>query len=274
MERDQTPAVTIVITTRNEAHNIGACLASIAEQTVPRQTLEIIVVDNNSDDGTVEAARPYVDAVYTLGPERSAQRNFGVAQARAPYVLYLDADMRLSSGVIAACLDAARNDPEITGIFIPEIVVGSGYWIAVRNFERSFYDATPIDAVRFIKRNVFLSLGGFDGTLCGPEDWDMDRRLAERGRLYLISEPLYHDEGAFNFHRYLRKKAYYTRSFDTYRRKWHNDAIVRKQLGFYYRFIGVFTEKGKWRRLVIHPLLTVGMYSLRFLVGLSYCVSR
>jgi glycosyltransferase involved in cell wall biosynthesis len=211
-----------------------------------------------------------VDRHFYKGPERSAQRNFGVEHANAPYVLYLDADMRLSPAVIEECLAAVNTDPAITGIFIPEKVVGTGYWIDVRNFERSFYDATVVDAVRFIRRDVFLDLGGFDLSLCGPEDWDMDRRLGERGPLHLVSSPLFHNEGGFSFSTYLKKKSYYARTMDAYREKWQNDAIVRKQLGFYYRFIGVFVENGKWKRLIRHPLLAAGMYFLRFMVGCSY----
>ena len=271
---DAQKTVTVVITTRNEARNIGACLDALEAQTVPRSSFEVILVDNNSTDKTVEIAQPRADAVYTKGPERSAQRNYGVEVAHAPFVLYLDADMRVTPGVIAECLDAVTEDQGIVGIYIPEQVVGTGFWIAVRNFERNFYNATVIDAVRFVRRETFMALGGFDGALCGPEDWDLDRRLLAHGRLHLIAAPLMHDEGAFSFRRYLQKKAYYAQSFDAYARKWDNDATVRKQLGFFYRFVGVFIEAGKWRRLVRHPVRAAGMYLLRFLVGCSFIWSK
>jgi len=44
--------------------------------------IEIIVVDNNSTDRTKEIAARYTEKVYNFGPERSAQRNFGVGQVR------------------------------------------------------------------------------------------------------------------------------------------------------------------------------------------------
>lgn len=268
-----TPRVTIIITTRNEERNILPCLHAILAQTVPRTAYVIMLVDNHSTDRTVELARPLVDQIFLHGPERSAQRNFGVSQAATPYILYLDADMRLSPTVVEECLRTLDADPTLVALYIPEKIVGTGFWIAVRNFERSFYDATVIDAVRFIRRDAFLATGGFDTTLCGPEDWDLDRRLAAHGRFALITSPLFHDEGAFSFRRYLRKKAYYARSFDAYARKWQHDAIVRKQLGAWYRFVGVFVEEGKWRRLVRHPLLAAGMLFLRFLVGCAFVIT-
>lgn len=70
--------VSVVLTTRNEEANIRNCLESVRRQTYP--DIEIIVVDNNSDDQTKSIALEYTDKVYNLGPERSTQRNFGVEQ--------------------------------------------------------------------------------------------------------------------------------------------------------------------------------------------------
>ena len=264
------PIVTAIVTTRNEENNIVACFESLHNQSIGRDSIEIVLIDNNSTDKTVELSKPLIDNHYNVGPERSAQRNFGFENAKADFVIYLDADMRLSPTVIEECINSIENGDDVLGVYVPEKVVGEGFWINVRNFERSFYDATYIDAARFIKKDAFLELGGFDLSLCGPEDWDLDRRLLEKGKLHLIKAHLNHDEGAFSFSKYFGKKKYYATSFDTYTKKWNNDKIVRKQLGIYYRFLGVFIENGKWKKLLKHPFLTFGMYFLRFLVGIVY----
>jgi len=86
---------------------------------------------------------------------------------------------------------------------------------------------------------------------------------------------IYHNENEFNLKRYLQKKAYYARSFDTYIKKWgKNDPDIRKQFGVWYRFFEVFTEKGKWKRLIKDPILVMGMYWLRFIVGVNYLMSK
>jgi len=102
------PIVSVIITTRNEEKNIENCLKSIKEQTYPQEEIEIIVVDNNSTDRTKEIVARYTEnpsgngfafhgvKVYNFGPERSAQRNFGVQEAEGKYILYLDTDMILS----------------------------------------------------------------------------------------------------------------------------------------------------------------------------------
>ncbi len=56
-----------------------------------------------------------------------------------------------------------------------------------------------------------------------------------------------------------------------YQEKWgRRDPMVRKQLDFSYRFVGVFFENRKWHRLARHPLLALGMYALRMTVGVRY----
>lgn len=268
------PTVSIVVTTRNEERHIESCLRSIHRQTYPREELEVIVVDNASTDGTKEAASGLGARVFERGPERSAQRNFGISMAAGRYVLYLDADMILSDEVVAECVRACEAEG-CAAAYIPERVIGEGFWTRVRAFERSFYDGTCVDAVRFVERDRAMGAGGFDEALNGPEDWDFDRRMGEAGRRCIVRAPLYHDEGRFSLRRYLRKKAYYAPGVERYVRKWgRDDPVLKKQLGFGYRYAGVFLEDGKWRRVLAHPVLAGALLFLRAAVGASYLAGR
>lgn len=265
--------ISVIITTKNEEANIQKCIESINEQIYSLGKIEIILVDNNSTDKTVAIANRYTDKVYNHSPERSAQRNYGVKQAVGKYILYLDADMVLSPEVIAQCVEKCEQKGCIA-LYIPERVIGKGFWVKVRDFERSFYDATCIDCVRFVRRDKFLEIGGFDEDLTGPEDWDFDRRIREIGRVDIIKSPIYHSELSMTLKNYINKKLYYAKSFKRYCQKWGNDRIISKQLGFYYRYFGVFIENGKWKRFSVHPLLALGVYFLRVIVGFVYLVLR
>ena len=67
---------------------------------------------------------------------------------------------------------------------------------------------------------------------------------------------------------------YYTKSFAIYIRKWGKDDLdIKKQFGPGYRYLGVFIENGKWKKLLAHPILVAGMFALRFIVGLTYLFS-
>jgi glycosyltransferase involved in cell wall biosynthesis len=261
----------VIINTKNEEKNIEKCLKSVLAQTYPKDQIEIIVVDNGSADQTKDIALKYTEKVFDKEPERSAQKNFGVEQSKGEYFLHLDADMTLSNTVLSECAKRVRNSKDIIALYIPEIVTGNKYFSKVKRFERSFYDGTPIDAVRFIHKEKFLETGGFDEQLYAAEDWDLDKRLKRLGKFDIIKSPLYHNETEFNLKNYLAKKQYYSGNINVYINKWgKNDPDIKKQFGFYYRFIGVFVENGKWKKILKHPVLTTGMYILRILVGIKF----
>jgi len=266
------PVVSVIVTTKNEENNIGACLGSLLQQSMP--PLEIIVVDNFSEDKTTEIAKEYGAIVFLIGPERSAQRNYGVEKAKGKYILYLDADMRLTRKVIEECVNRCEADSKVSGIYIPELIVGKGFWISVRRFERSFYDGTVIDAVRFVPKTAFQKVKGFDLTITGTEDWDFDKKIRGLGKTIVAKANLEHDEGDFDLENYLNKKSYYSKSFENYSEKWGKaDPDIRKQLGAWYRFFGVFTEHGKIFKLLKHPILTISVYYLRIRVGINYILT-
>ena len=121
----------------------------------------------------------------------------------------------------------------------------------------------------------FLAVGGFDETMSGPEDWDFDKKIRNLAKADIIKSIIYHNEGKFNLGKYLRKKKYYAKNFDIYINKWGgNDADVKKQFGLWYRYCGVFIEDEKWKKLLAHPILTIGTYFLRGLVGMQYLIKK
>ena len=271
MQLEDEPLVSVVMTTKNEEKNIENCLRSIKAQTFKK--IELIVVDNFSEDKTVEIAKKYTTKVYFKGPERSSQRNYGAQVSSGEYLLYLDADMILSPTVIEDCVEKCEID-RVDALYVPERIVGEGFWIKVRDFERSFYTGTVVDAVRFIRKDLFERVEGFDESLIGPEDWDFDRRIRKIGRTGIINAALYHNEGSFNMKRYLKKKNYYSNGIKNYVRKWgSNDPETKKQIGVWYRLMVVFVEKDKWKKLIRHPLHMIAMYCLRLRVALGYLQS-
>lgn len=83
--------LSVIILTFNEEHNIADCLESV------RWADEVIVVDSESTDRTVEIAQQYTPHVFIqpwLG--YSGQRNFGLSKASGDWVFFLDADERVT----------------------------------------------------------------------------------------------------------------------------------------------------------------------------------
>ena len=268
--------LSVVVTTKNEAANIAACLHSFDGFDVER-----IVVDNGSTDDTKRIAASLGAIVLDKGPERSAQRNLGWRTAKGDWVIVLDADMILPKETVEEILQKAGSGNFATpasplAFWIPEVRTGTGFRVKARNFERSFYDGTCVDALRLFHKSVLEATGGYDENLiAGPEDWELDIRVLETGaKCEVLKHNLIHNEKRLSFRRMLEKKAYYSKSMAAYRAKWPNHPAVKRQFSPYYRFFGVFVEKGKWRRILRHPVLFAGVLFERFAVGMTYLLSR
>ena len=263
--------LSVVIPTRNEESNIGACIDAFESF---RDRLELIVVDNSSPDRTREIAESRGVRFFEQGPERCAQRNRGWREAKGDYVMFVDADMIVVPETIAEILDIVALG-ETDALYVREVRGGRGLRLKARNFERSFYDGTCIDGLRVIRRGLLEKVGGYDEALVACEDWDLDRRLiAADARTAITTGYLVHNEAKQCVSTFLKKKAYYAKSVSVYREKWGNDAVCRRQFGVGYRFWGVFIENGKWRKLLRHPVLAFVMYLERIAVGATYLIKR
>lgn len=112
------PPVSIIIPARNEAETIESCLAGAHAQTYP--DLEIVVVDDRSQDGTGDKVRAICAADRRVKliegqplPEGWVGKCWALHQgsqaARGEWLLFVDADTRLSPGAVTGSVDEARR---------------------------------------------------------------------------------------------------------------------------------------------------------------------
>ena len=258
-----TPAVlvSVVVPTRAAARTLRTCLRSIRAQTHP--AIELIVVDNWSDDGSWEVARELADVALRAGPERSEQRNAGVARARGEWVLWIDADMELRPEVVERALAAALAGGAV-GAFIPERSDGSGFWTRCRTLERSCYHGEPrIEAPRLLRRADLERAGGFR-TAAGMEDAELRTRLRAAGAPLAWADALIvHHEGHLTLGGVARKRFYYGKSIPAYRSA-HPGAVssqVAATLGALWRHR---------RLLAADPAHAAGLLLLRATEAVAY----
>lgn len=248
--------VSCIVTTRNEEKVIGTLLESIKSQSY--KDIEIILVDNNSTDKTVQIARKFTKKVFNKGPERSVQRNFGVKKARGEYALILDADMVLTKNVLKDLVETVRKD-KYKAMVIPEKSFGIGFWAKCKAFEREFYvGEESIEAARFFKRSIFLKFDGYDTSMTGPEDYDLPLRMKKRGlKIGRIKSYILHNEKRFNPLKSAKKKFYYASHAQKYFKRHPEMAISQGNL----LFRPVFFRR--WKKLFSHPILAFGMFFVK-----------
>ena len=107
--RQSRPFVSVIVAARNEEHNIGRCLESMARLTWPRELLEVIIVNDRSDDATPAivqdyAARfPFITLLHaTPGTGHLAGKTNAVTQgidaSRGSILMMTDADCSVPPG--------------------------------------------------------------------------------------------------------------------------------------------------------------------------------
>src|SRR6202789_2718445 len=113
MSRSDLVSVTIV--TYNSGRFIKRCLESVLDQDYPLK--EIIVIDNNSSDGTADILEPFEDRCRIVYNEENigfaAAQNQAIALSGAEWILTLNPDVLLLQGFIEALVNAGNLDPRV-----------------------------------------------------------------------------------------------------------------------------------------------------------------
>lgn len=249
------PMVSVVVPVKDSIRTIEACLRSIRAQTY--ESLELIVIDNFSSDGTWEVARELAHHAEQAGPERSAQRNLGIERASGPWVLWIDADMELPPTIVERAMDVAIREAA-DGVFIPEVTVGDGYWTACRALERSCcVEEILVQSPRLVRRDYLRRTGGFLESLSGTEDAELrSRMIADGCSLAWIPDTIVHDEGRMSLGFIWSKRYYYGRGLKRYRAQ--HPGALGEQAG---SAVGAYRRN--WRRLAAQPAVAAGVVFLR-----------
>ena len=185
--------ISIVIPALNEERFIEKCIQAVRRLEKPQSDteLELIVVDNESTDRTVEICREQGVKVVSTPPGKPARaRNLGAGSARGEFIAFLDADCEPGEDWLARCFSH----------FVDERTLAVGGRIAPPRSERSWVASAASDiasakgaraevvkwiptAGMVVRRQAFDSLGGFDEQLTTCEDCDFGYRLSRVGHV-------------------------------------------------------------------------------------------
>lgn len=194
--------VSVIIPTYNRANLLPRALKSVLSQTY--QPLEVIVVDDASQDNTSEVVEGFGEGTFRYirheeNKGGSAARNTGIRAARGKFIAFLDSDDAWTPNKLERTLEVFASDPECGVVYSAHrIIRGSGTteahrannpegWIRAELLKSAVVGTTSAVVVR---RNCFARAGLFDESLPSCQDWDMWIRIAEHCKFRRISEPL------------------------------------------------------------------------------------
>ena len=103
--------VSVVVPTFNRVDFVLKAIKSVSNQTF--QPLEIILVDNNSEDNTLEMVAKHFKTVKTISQKKqgvSASRNFGIREASGNWIAFLDSDDQWHKRKLEEQVKSITND--------------------------------------------------------------------------------------------------------------------------------------------------------------------
>ena len=119
--------ISVLIPAKNESSNISACLKSV------EWAGEVIVVDSNSQDGTIELAQQLGASVvqfkYELGGLKKKNWALQTVKFRYPWVLILDADERITEELAREIQLTLSSNPPQNGFYLNRKFWFRGRWI-------------------------------------------------------------------------------------------------------------------------------------------------
>lgn len=253
---DDDPLLSVVVVTYNEGDRIAACLESVDDACAGVSSFEVILVDSNSDDGTVDVATEYDVTILRITDDSlttpSAGRYVGTQHADGEYLLYVDGDMALEEGWVPDAIDRIHEDPDLAGV--------DGYLN-----ERGGDEVASVDylhGVALYDRDAIEAVGGYHPFLDAWEDVDLgfELRLAgyELGRLPVVTAV--HPVARSPFEQFRRwRRGYYEAGGQVSRKALSEPPLLARWLR---HFADKFVAMG-WLlvgivALVVQPLLVLG----------------
>jgi GT2 family glycosyltransferase len=183
VKKEVTPVVAFVVPTYNGELTIARTLETILAQDYPAGAMEVVVVDNNSTDGTSGVVRRFpVKLIAEPKRGRSAPRNRGVATAspKAEFIASVDADCVLSKNFLSKLMGAIDR-PWIAAAQAAIEVVGSGNRLDRPERQAHYYMPYLATGGMVVRRAAFDTTGGFDEELERCVDMDFSFRLLACG---------------------------------------------------------------------------------------------
>jgi glycosyltransferase involved in cell wall biosynthesis len=195
------PLISVIIPAYNAQKTIRETIESVLNQTF--KDFELIVIDDGSQDSTVEIVSAFSDPRLRLfsypNAGVSATRNRGLAQANSEFISFLDADDLWTPDKLEAQLKALQANPQAAVAYswtdwIDEssqflrpggrITVNGNVYdkLLLRDFVES--GSNPL-----IRRQALAQVGGFEQSVSPAEDWDMWLRLAACYEFVIVPSP-------------------------------------------------------------------------------------
>lgn len=203
-----TPEISIVVPVYNGARHLRQTLDSLLAQSF--KNFELLVIDDGSTDGSSDLVNSIQDARIRLVHQKNGglchALNRGIQEAQAPYIARNDQDDLSFPQRLERQLNVLQSQPDALGLFSYYTKFGAKRgWSnsdkmamapgEVKDYE-PLKDGCMLGSTMFFRTTAVRAIQGFRQAYYPCDDWDLEFRLAQAGRVLVLREPLV----AYRFH--------------------------------------------------------------------------
>lgn len=198
---EEKPKVTVGVCVRNSANTLNEAIDSIVAQDFPHQLMEVIFVDDGSEDETLSLIKKNASKInvpirvfHSSWKGIGHARNLVASNASGEYILWLDGDMCLSTDFVRKLFGFMEQHPEV-GIAKGKQAIepGENLLATLESYSRAAGRMTDYRSKKghhkalgtggsIYRVKALLQVRGFDEDMRGyGEDWDAELRIREAG---------------------------------------------------------------------------------------------
>ena len=176
--------VSIIVPAYNEAKHIQECITSLKSQNYPKNSYEIIVVDNESTDNTAQIASNNEVKLLEKQPGNVGRmRNLGAKEARGEIVAFIDADCVVDPEWISRATElVSHQENAVFGggcLLPPNPTIVEKYWLL--GTPEAMLPRDLIGASIVLRKNIFEEVGGFNEEITSGEDTELSKQAQNSG---------------------------------------------------------------------------------------------
>lgn len=183
----------IVVTSYNYGDFIERCLRSCLSQYLPPSDYEVILVDDASEDHTLQVVEKFtaypnfrvIENERNLGVAETA--NIGIRAALGQYVVRVDADDFVSASFLLFLATYLAENHDAFGVACDYVMVDEQGEKQVRRYA----EREPISCGIMYRKDLLTKAGLYDPRFRHLEEEELRRRLGEDYRIHYLRIPLY-----------------------------------------------------------------------------------
>ncbi len=194
--------VSVIIPTYNCELYIGRCIRSLLKQSLSEEEYEIIVINDCSNDNTVEVLKPFIGDIVLVNNNKRlglpSSLNIGIKKAKGQFVVRVDADDFVHLDYLKILCMHLQLNHSIDAIACDYLLVDNNQdVIAYMDCQKD-----PIGCGIMFKTQHLIELGYYDESFLAKEEEEFMARFIKKHKVSQVKLPLYryrkHDKNMTN----------------------------------------------------------------------------